>query len=52
MALLQEVANAKQRERAENHDRDQQDFPHLRVMVEIPMPISKAVTTAQIVRMM
>src|SRR6266404_3126664 len=36
MILLQQIANAEQRERAENHDRDQQDFPDLRVMVENP----------------
>src|SRR5207302_6376041 len=36
VVLLQEIANAEQRECAENHDRNQQDFPRLRVMVENP----------------
>src|SRR5438034_3634042 len=36
VVLLQEIANAEKCESAENHDRDQQDFPHLRVMVENP----------------
>src|SRR5205823_185162 len=36
VVLLQEIANAEQRECAENRDRNQQDFPRLRVMVENP----------------
>src|SRR5256714_7471195 len=36
MILLQQIANAEQTERAENRDRDQQNFPRLRVMVEDP----------------
>ena len=36
VVLLQEIANAEKCEGAEDHDRDQQDFPHLRVMVENP----------------
>ncbi len=38
VVLLQQIANAEKCEGAENHDRDQQDFPDLRVMVENPDP--------------
>ena len=52
VVLLQQIANAEQRERAEDHDRDQQEFPRLRVMVENPDADQHAVTTAQIVSTM
>ena len=34
MVLLGEIADAEQRQRAEDHDRDQQQFPYLCIVIE------------------